>query len=185
MSTHLETKKAQDDLTSYFDRSAAAVRTYSDRFEQKYARPAIDRGFEYFEAHPIPFTFIAVFSSFSFLPVVAFIGFSLFVITSVVAVAIFSVLMTVLAVEIVLFTTLLSVLVGIAFLSLFLTAGVISVFIAARLVLHVRQQGRVGVQEWAHETKSHFLASKLPDAPNDSESESSAVIVKEQSKHEE
>ncbi|KAF7319525.1 Phenol 2-monooxygenase [Mycena chlorophos] len=70
-------------LATSFDKSASAVRAYTDRFETAYARPALRKSTQYFEEVPITATFVAVFAAFAFVPVAVFIVFSLFSVLSI------------------------------------------------------------------------------------------------------
>ncbi|TFK75622.1 hypothetical protein BDN72DRAFT_892129 [Pluteus cervinus] len=149
-----------EDLSSYFNRSASAVQVYADKFERQYARPALRVSQAFFDEHPVPATFIAIFSILSFLPVLTFIGLSALVLFVVTITGFVSSLCTsavfILAFFVFLFFTLLVIMC----ISGLFTALAVGGYTLLRLATLVRHDGREGVAEWAQETKGHLSHAK-------------------------
>ncbi|KAF8645815.1 hypothetical protein AX16_007558 [Volvariella volvacea WC 439] len=143
----------QEDLSSYFNRSASAVQAYADRFEHEYARPALQASQAFYAEQPITALFVAVFSILSILPVLTFIGFSIFVFLFTFVVAILSAICISSGICIASFFFLLFTLFAVLCISIFITLLALLAYTTYRLAVLVRQGGREGVSEWAHETK--------------------------------
>ncbi|KAL6306923.1 hypothetical protein BKA93DRAFT_926862 [Sparassis latifolia] len=154
-------EQTDQDLLSYFDKSASAVRQSFKHFEQEYARPALNYFLEFSRSRPILATFLGVFSTFSVLPVLSFLGFSLFVFASCIFFSLAGALFV--ATTIVLLSGLLLVgtLTILFFLSLFLTACAMGIYLSLRFAVLINKDGpRTGVPEWYQETKKSLLASQ-------------------------
>ncbi|KAJ6494673.1 hypothetical protein C8R47DRAFT_1116736 [Mycena vitilis] len=166
------TQNAKEQLAAHFDNSATAVRTYADQFEKSYARPALKTTSAFFDKHPISSTYLVIFSSLSFFPVLTFIALSVFTIVSLSFLAL-SIAFVISSVIVLVFLALLALcLVTIFFASGFFTVLVISTYLGYRFVTLVRSDGRGGVSNWAVETKDRFIQSKRREA-----SDESAVVV--------
>ncbi|PCH37541.1 hypothetical protein WOLCODRAFT_140916 [Wolfiporia cocos MD-104 SS10] len=159
---HKHEETNQDDLMSYFDRSATAVRRKFLQFEKEYARPALSTTLQSFRDHPIFSTFIAVFLSLSLLPALAFIGFSLFIFASFSFIALACAILASSIVIMLTGTILISVLLIVLGASIFLTASGTVTYLLLRLAWLVYQNGaHVGLFTWAHEGRALIFRSKL------------------------
>jgi len=155
-----EERTPQDELRSYFDKSASQVRVYADHFEQTYARPAIKTSTSFFNEYPLSTTFIAIFSLFSFIPVAVFIGLSLFTVVSFALIALTSAFVASSVVVLSLLSILISILLAVSFISALLTVVTISAYFMFRLAILVRANGPSGVSDWAVETRGRFSSSR-------------------------
>jgi len=178
--------KNQDDLASYFDKSASVVRKYADGFERSYARPAIESFVTVFKEHPTLSTFGAIFLLLGFAPFACFIVFSLFTIISIFCLVVISSFIIIAVVEACLASLLAMILTVVFLVSVPLTVFAISTYLVARLIVLVRSEGREGVSKWTGETKHHFIQSKTSEGKADQvasdtsseASSSSGVMVK-------
>jgi len=158
-----ETRKDQEALASYFDKSVSAVRKYADGFERFYARPAIESFLAVFKEHPTLSTFSAIFLMLSFAPFICFIAFSVFAIISIFCLVLFSSFIMIALVEASLAFLLAMVLTAILLVSVPLTVFAISTYLLARFIVLIRTEGREGVSKWTGETKRHFIQSKTSE----------------------
>ncbi|KAF7292991.1 hypothetical protein MIND_01198400 [Mycena indigotica] len=156
MSEAAATPTVKEHLATSFDKSASAVRAYTDQFEKDYARPALHSATTYFEEFPITSTFVAVFASLSFVPVVTFLVFSLFFVLSIAVVALSSALLLTSTVVLFFLSILLLSLCVTFFFAGCITLTLLSTYVTYRLLILVRADGREGVSTWAAETKSRF-----------------------------
>ncbi|KAJ7130281.1 hypothetical protein C8R44DRAFT_613916 [Mycena epipterygia] len=167
-----QTPSAKEQLAAHFDKSATAVRTYADQFEKSYGRPALKTTTAFFEEHPISSTFIAIFSSLAFFPVITFLAASLFIVVFFSFLALCCAFVASSAVVLLFLSILVLILTITFFASGFFTVLVISSYLGYRFVTLVRSNGREGVSNWAVEAKGRFIQSKRRDA-----SDRSAVVV--------
>ncbi|KAF9494354.1 hypothetical protein BDN71DRAFT_1449086 [Pleurotus eryngii] len=154
-----------DDLSSYFDRSATAVREYADVFEHQYARPAMKLGGVYHDQHPILSVFLVILFCLSIVPVVTFIGFSIFAAVSFIIIALSVALGAFVLLELIFVSVLLCVLGAVLFMSAFLTGTTISTYLCFRLAVLVRNEGRAGLNEWILEAKSRYYVAAPAQEP--------------------
>ncbi|EDR10594.1 uncharacterized protein LACBIDRAFT_293617 [Laccaria bicolor S238N-H82] len=154
-----------EDLSSYFNKSAAIVRTYTDRFEHQYARPVMNTSQAFFDDRPISAIFVAIFSTLSFLPAVTFLGISLFIIFASTVTALVFAFLAAAAVVLTLLTCLVSTLIATAFASAFLTFALISSFLFLRIVILVHRDGVLGISAWVSETKQRLIYVSTPRPP--------------------
>ncbi|KIK07184.1 hypothetical protein K443DRAFT_673743 [Laccaria amethystina LaAM-08-1] len=155
-------EQVSGDLSSYFDKSAAIVRTYTDKLEHHYARPAMKTSRAYFDDRPISAIFIAIFSMLSFLPAVTFLGISLLIIVASTVTALVFAFLAAVAVALTLLTCLASTLIATAFASAFLTFALISSYLFLRLVILVRRDSVLGIPAWVGETKQRLMYVTTP-----------------------
>ncbi|KAJ6590966.1 hypothetical protein DFH09DRAFT_191064 [Mycena vulgaris] len=167
-----QTPSAKEQLAAHFDKSAAAVRVYADQFEASYARPALKTATSFFDEYPVSSTFIAIFCSLAFLPVITFLALSLFTIVAFSFLALCCAFVASSIVVLTFLSILVLILVATFFSSGFFTVLAISTYLAYRFVTLVRSNGRNGVSNWAVETKGRFVQSKRQEA-----SDGSAVVV--------
>ncbi|KAK7683753.1 hypothetical protein QCA50_013129 [Cerrena zonata] len=148
-----------EDLQSYFERSASTVIQLSDKAESEYVRPGVNALMRSFQKKPVHSTFLSTWGLLSLLPVIAFIGFSLFVLGSCLFFALAGALI-VSAVAIAAFGSVLTMtLVILFFVSVFLTTTIIGSFLALHLISRIRDHGvRDGGVIWAREVKDRFFA---------------------------
>nr|GAT44430.1 predicted protein [Mycena chlorophos] len=169
-------------LATSFDKSASAVRAYTDRFETAYARPALRKSTQYFEEVPITATFVAVFAAFAFVPVAVFIVFSLFSVLSIFFLAL-STAFILSSTLLLFFTSLLLLTLCIAlFFALCTTLTLVSTYVGYRLVTLVRSNGRGGVALWVDETKNRVgrpYPRRVAPVPRRLSEESESVVVVE------
>jgi len=159
-STYVERlEDTQRDLASYFDKSAAVVRSNFDWFEKQVGRPAIAYSVASFDTHPFTTTFLAIFFFVSYLPIIAFLALSLFVIASIAFVLSVLAFITITLVEGILVTILLITLTFLLIFSFILTPLALSGYLTFRFIVHIRNEGRTGASQWATETKEHFVTS--------------------------
>nr|GAT52867.1 predicted protein [Mycena chlorophos] len=147
---------AKEYLATSFDKSASAVRAYTDKFETAYARPALRKSTQYFEEVPVTATFVAVFAAFAFVPVAVFIVFSLFSVLSLFFLALSTAF--ILSSTLLLFFTslLLLTLCIVFFFAVCTTVTLMSTYVGYRLVTLVRSNGREGIALWVDETKNRI-----------------------------
>jgi len=149
----------QRDLASYFDKSAAVVRSNFAWFERQFGKPALAYSLASFDAHPFTTTFLAIFSFLSFLPIISFLGLSLFVIASITFLAFALSFIIIALVEGVLVTILVVTLICLLIVALISTPLALSGYLTFRFVTHLRSDGRAGASQWVTETRSHFINS--------------------------
>lgn len=149
---------AQRDLASYFDKSAAVVRSNFAWFERQFAKPAIVYSVASFEAHPFMSTFLAIFTFLSLLPIISFLGFSLFVVASITFIASALSFILIAIIEAILVTILAVILTCLFIVALIATPTTLSGYLAFTFVTHVRSNGRAGASQWATKTRTHFLS---------------------------
>ncbi|KAJ7792650.1 hypothetical protein B0H14DRAFT_162985 [Mycena olivaceomarginata] len=130
-----------------FRQSATAVRAYADQFEASYARPALKTSSAFFDEHPISSTFIVIFSSLAFFPVITFIALSLFTIVSLSFVALCCAFVVSSAVVLFFLSILVLSLVTAFFASGFFTVLALSTYLAYRFV---PSRGREEAREYLH-----------------------------------
>ncbi|KAF5361383.1 hypothetical protein D9758_006196 [Tetrapyrgos nigripes] len=156
----------QEQLSSYFARSASSVHGYADRFEQDYARPAIDTSNAFFIEHPIFSVFLFSFVVLSLLPIGLFIVFCACAILTFTILAIcFIISSSVIVGLFALFFLTCSLLLILCF-SLFLTAALFLAYISYRLFISVRTKGMKGVYGWGSETISYLWPLRIPALPS-------------------
>ncbi|KAG7442887.1 uncharacterized protein BT62DRAFT_362401 [Guyanagaster necrorhizus] len=160
-----------ENLASYFNRSAKDIHAYADRIEHGYARPALKTVKELLDEHPISFMFFLFFALLSFFPVLLFLGCSFFVTLSFVLFALSSAL---LVSGIFIFTfacILIFVLIMNFCIAALPTVALFSAYSVIRLLTLTRSGGRAGAAEWVDETKSFFFSSgsKKPPVKEDDE----------------
>ncbi|KAJ6588284.1 hypothetical protein B0H19DRAFT_912335, partial [Mycena capillaripes] len=155
--TMSETPNAKEQLAAHFDKRATAVRAYADQFEKSYARPALKTTSVFFDDHPISSTFIAIFSSLAFFPLITFLALSLFTVVSLLFLALGCAFVVSSAIVLFFLSILALCLATIFFVSGFFTVLVITAYLAYRFVTLVRSNGREGVSGWAVETKDRFI----------------------------
>jgi len=148
---------AQQDLVSYFDTSAAVVRNNFVWFEKQFAKPAIAYFITSFNTHPFITTFLAIFTFFSLLPVVSFLGISIFVIVSVTFLTFALSCILIAIVEVVLVTVLAVAMVCLLMVALISTPLALSSYLTLKFINHVRKDGRAGACLWAVETRQHLI----------------------------
>ncbi|KAH9830625.1 uncharacterized protein C8Q71DRAFT_885978 [Rhodofomes roseus] len=168
-------KTEDDDLTSYFDKSATTVRDTLQRLENDVTRPVVENLLNAFRQHPIRSTYLIIFVALSMLPALSFIGFSLFVFTTFICAALTAALVTAMAIvalfgtyirHCILFLGTLFLLFGV---SLFLTTAILGVYLLVRLALLTYDAGpRAGVVQWAHESRKQLLPSRFQPAESHS-----------------
>jgi len=163
-----QTPSAKEQLTAHFDKSATAVRAYADQFERSYARPALKTTSAFFDEYPISSTFIAIFSTLAFFPVITFLAVALFTIVSLSFLALCCAFVVSSALVLLFLSILVLCLVTAFFASGFFTVLVISAYLAYRFVTLIRSKGREGVSSWAVETKTRFIQSKRREASDES-----------------
>ncbi|KAI0330020.1 hypothetical protein GY45DRAFT_1324272 [Cubamyces sp. BRFM 1775] len=182
-----ETEETQEDLLSaYFEKSATAVRHSFGRFEKELARPAVRYVIESFQQHPIRSTLLTIYAALSALPILSFIGFTVFVFSTFIFLALCAALLAALFVTLFSGFWLACTLVFLLFLSVPITASVLSVYLFLRLAWISRQESSVrgALVRWAKETKSQFVkGEEVADSepkggadPHD-ESEAETLVV--------
>jgi len=158
MGSHYVEQTDQDDLISYFDRSATVVQESLQRLEQRYARPGVGFLIKSFREHPIRSTFLSVFAFLSLLPTLSFVGFSVFVFAAFTFISLASALFSATVVVSLIGIILAAILAVLLSVSAFLTASWVGIYLAFRLVMLVREDGpRSGVSRWAQEFKMVFF----------------------------
>ncbi|KAF9224758.1 hypothetical protein BS17DRAFT_807846 [Gyrodon lividus] len=177
MSAHRGTQGSdmQENLASYFEKSATIVRQYADLIEHSYARPALHNFSRRFQINPVGMTFISVFFALAVLPVLSFIGLSIFVISSIAFLALISAAIASIIVEAFLVACLIFTLWSLFVVAIFVTTFVGVAYLTMRLGLLVSSEGRSGVKEWAYETRQHFSCAKSSEANEGSDG--SAVLI--------
>ncbi|KAH9915736.1 uncharacterized protein B0H18DRAFT_1124688 [Fomitopsis serialis] len=155
----------QDDLTSYFDKSATTVRELMQRLENNFTRPLIQYALDAFRQHPIRSTYLAILTALSLLPALSFIGFSFFIFTSFICTALAAALVAATAVVAIFGTLLLGTLFLLVGVSILLTASIIGIYLFVRLALLTYDAGpRAGIKEWAHQSRTQLLPSRFHSA---------------------
>ncbi|KAI8989635.1 hypothetical protein BD414DRAFT_484757 [Trametes punicea] len=155
-----ETEETQEDLLSaYFEKSAAAVRHSFGRFERGLVRPTVRYVLESFQKYPIRSTFLATYATLSALPVLSFIGLSVFLFSSFIFFALCSAILAALSVVLFCGFWFACLLAFFLFLSIPITASILSTYILLRFAFIAKQESSVrsAVSQWAKETKGQFL----------------------------
>jgi len=175
-----EPKTAQENLSSYFDNTAAAVRRAFARFENSYIFPTVNLLQAFFLAYPIPFIFFSIFLILGFFPVLAYIIVSLATLSAALSMALSLAFVFSSGVFFILGSVLLATLGFALLLSAFLTTFLISAYLFGRLVLNLRRSGRSGFRGWSREVTHLFFplsAYLIPVHDDQSASESSDILV--------
>ncbi|KZT01350.1 uncharacterized protein LAESUDRAFT_752727 [Laetiporus sulphureus 93-53] len=149
----------QDNLLSYFDKSATLVRQTFLHYESKYARPIMRSVVQSFYDRPILSTLLAIFAILSLLPTLSFIGFALFILAScfIICLGCFLVAISVIAFFGMFFVASLLATLGV---SVFLTAFGVGGYSVLQMALLVRADGpRAGINGWMQQNKQHLFAS--------------------------
>lgn len=155
----------QDDLASYFDKSATTVRELMQRLENGFTRPLIQYALDAFRQHPIRSTYLTIFAALSLLPALSFIGFSFFIFTSFICVALAVALVAATAVVAIIGTLFLGTLFLLVGVSILLTASILGIYLSMRLALLTHDAGpRAGIKEWAHQSRTQLLPSRFHPA---------------------
>ncbi|KAH7882933.1 hypothetical protein F5I97DRAFT_1900664 [Phlebopus sp. FC_14] len=152
-----------ESLSGYFERSALVVRQYADSMEHHYARPALNYASEHFHSHPILVTFLTIFCSLAFLPVLSFIGLSTFAVSSIVLFAFGSAAIAAIIIELMFVAFLVFALWSLFIVAVTLTSFVIFAYVTIRLGVLVNSDGRSAVQEWVCETRRQFSPFKAEE----------------------
>ncbi|KAI0654145.1 hypothetical protein C8Q70DRAFT_1058705 [Cubamyces menziesii] len=163
-----ESEETQDDLLSaYFEKSATAVRHSFGRFEKELVRPTVRYIIDSFQLHPIRSTLLTIYAALSALPILSFIGFTVFVFSSFIFLALCTALLAALVVMLFSGFWLACILVFLLFLSVPITASVLSVYLVLRLALISRQETSVrgAFVQWAKETKVRFIKGEEASGP--------------------
>ncbi|KZT22962.1 hypothetical protein NEOLEDRAFT_618687 [Neolentinus lepideus HHB14362 ss-1] len=183
-----DAKTTQDDLQSYFDVYASSVRHSFTSFEERYARPLVDRCAALARDRPVLATFAGVFALLSILPVLAFIGFSLFTLASLAFLALLGLCISSTIALTTYSSILLATLTILLFTSLFLTLCLVASYFIVRLGSHIRSEGvGGGAGAWAREVRGRLVGEK-PEITMRKEigeedergSEDSGVVVKQE-----
>ncbi|KAJ8521500.1 hypothetical protein ONZ45_g1793 [Pleurotus djamor] len=158
-------RSRSDNLSSYFDRSANAVREYADVLEHNYARPALVVGSAYYDQHPIISVFLVTLFCLSIIPALTFIGFSIFAGVSLALIAISGAVGAFVFVELLFVSIFLCVLIAVVCFSGLMTGSIISLYVFIRLAVLVRYEGRSGLKLWLREMKSLYVQERHPVSP--------------------
>ncbi|KAH9886223.1 hypothetical protein C8Q73DRAFT_839962 [Cubamyces lactineus] len=185
-----ETEETQEDLLSaYFEKSATAVRHSFGRIEKELVRPAVRYIIDSFQLHPIRSTLLTIYAALSALPILSFVGFTVFVFSSFIFLALCIALLAALLVTLFSGFWLACILVFLLFLSIPITASVLSLYLFLRLAFISRQESSVrgALSRWAKETKGQFIkgeetveaadAEPRVDAEHHDESEAETLVV--------
>lgn len=169
----------EEELWPQFEVTVQSVTDAVRKFEERLVAPTTKFVEAAFERYPIASTFVSVFLVLVSLPVLSFSGFVVFVVASATFTSLCAAFMTS-ALIIGLFGTLLSILVLLlAVLSAWISTGLVLGYIAWRLYVLVRADGRAGVSQWSTETKKRFRRQKKePEERRGRSPESSVVLVK-------
>ncbi|KAK7443512.1 hypothetical protein VKT23_015684 [Stygiomarasmius scandens] len=152
----------QEQLSSYFARSASSVHLYADRFEHEYARPALNTSNVFFNEHPILTVFLSILTLLSLLPAALFVIFSAAAILTFTILAICFVISSSVMVVLFFLFLLTCTLIIIFCVSGFLTGSVFFVYTSYRLFVLLRSQGVKGIHIWGSETISYVWPLRLP-----------------------
>ncbi|ETW77263.1 hypothetical protein HETIRDRAFT_105578 [Heterobasidion irregulare TC 32-1] len=173
----------QGDLATYFEKSATLVRHLFERLEEDYIGPWIQLARESFAAYPIPVTFIAIFASLSFIPIITFVVFSLLIGASFLFFALCVAFTASVSVVLLFAAILLLTLTAIFFISAFFTVSGLTVYLSTRLLLHLRASGLQGLDIWRNEARQivlHVRSAPVPAEESDEFSDDSAVVIKKE-----
>ncbi|KAF8635586.1 hypothetical protein AX15_000234 [Amanita polypyramis BW_CC] len=113
----------------------------------------------FFKERPITATLVAIFSLFSFLPVLAFVGASFFSVATVVFITVCATVLACGTAIITFLSLLLFALFVNFFLALFFTGLVTFAFLFLRLAIMVREKGTEGISNWFTELQNFILGS--------------------------
>ncbi|KAG1802083.1 uncharacterized protein HD556DRAFT_1334803 [Suillus plorans] len=172
-----------DELASYLEGSTLVVQAYTDIIERKYARPALDKIFRYFQGQPLTMTWVTItltlFAALSILPVLSFIGLSIFALCSSMSIALGFAFAAVVALETMFAIVLLLVLGGLLLFSFVVTTFGAMAYLTFHLVQHLQIHERFGIAEWAQKTKQHFTSVSVKPEGSDDLDESGVLIAHE------
>ncbi|KAH9962127.1 hypothetical protein BC827DRAFT_1267123 [Russula dissimulans] len=175
-----EPKTVQENLSSYFDGIAAAVRQTFARFENSCILPVLDLLRVLFLAYPIPFVFFSIFFTLAFFPILAYIVVSLATLSAALSIALCLAFVFSSGVFFLSGGVLLATLGFTLLLSAFLTTFSISAYLSGRLILNLRRSGRHGFRVWSQEVTHLFFPSSahlIPVHDDQSASEGSDIWV--------
>ncbi|THV02626.1 hypothetical protein K435DRAFT_775424 [Dendrothele bispora CBS 962.96] len=158
----------QEQLTSYFTRSASSVHLYADRFEHQYARPAINTSNAFFTEHPVFSIFIASFSFLSLLPIALFIVLSASAILTFTILAICFIIASSITTLVFFVSVLACTLVTIFCFSVFVTGSLFIAYTLYRLISLTRTYGFRGINIWGSEIVSYIWPLRIPSIPSSS-----------------
>jgi len=170
----------EDELWPQFEVSVQSVTDAFKKFEESVIAPTTKFIELAFERHPIISTFVSVFLTLVSLPFLSFLGFVIFVIASTTFTSLCLAFVTS-ALFIGLYGTLLGMLaILLAVLSMWISTSVVLGYIAWRLFVLVRADGRAGVSQWSAETTKRFRRRKKEAEGRRGRSSEPVVLVKEE-----
>ncbi|TRM69188.1 hypothetical protein BD626DRAFT_562969 [Schizophyllum amplum] len=145
----------EEQMESYFDSSASQVRSYTFRFERSYARPALERGIELYNGHPLVTTVMTLFLLLNFIPIAVFICTSVFAVLLSILLAVASTSAAVVLAEFVLLSGLVCALVAVTGCASTATAFTAFTYLFFRFFALLWTDGPSGLTKWAEETRRH------------------------------
>ncbi|KAJ3736555.1 hypothetical protein DFJ43DRAFT_1036359 [Lentinula guzmanii] len=143
MSAKQPTQKASPHqyLSSQFEQSRTDVTKYAAWFEQKYARPALQKMQSYYREHPLVSIFAAVFMLLSLLPIATYIGLCLIILISLLVSALCAVVVVFTTIALALGSILLLVVLTNLLLSIFVTFFLVAAYFSFKIASACYQDG--------------------------------------------
>ncbi|RXK39319.1 hypothetical protein M231_03398 [Tremella mesenterica] len=158
--------RVERDVHKVVEETVRKVRAQSDRL-QAAAMPYADTARNFAETQPVLFTFLALFSALSFIPIFCFVAFVVGATSFILSIAAIMICLSVMGVLFISISLLLPVLLFTAFLSTCGLSALLLLFLAHRLYLHLQTatQGgpvnyvnlRTGVRGWLEETQERVV----------------------------
>lgn len=170
----------EEELWPQFEISAQSVTDAFKKFEESVVAPTTKFIEVAFRRYPITSTFASVFLILVSLPFLSFLGLAVFVIASTTFMGLCAAFVTSVLIVGLSGTFLGMLVLVLAVLSAWISSSLVFGYIAWRLFVLVRADGKAGVSEWSTETRKRFKRQKREIEERRGRSPESVVLVRQE-----